>query len=90
MLTSLRVKKAFIKRLKRCLEVGSVLGRLMPWLVARENYVKNKHSYAKRKPNRNKGLSMVGKMKFALRKLFVNGLFMRKASVLKANKYREK
>ena len=55
----------------------------MPWLVARE-------SYAKIKPNRNKGLSMVGKMKFALRKLFVNGLFMRKASVLKQNKYREK
>ena len=79
MLTSLRVKKACIERLKRY----SVLGRLMPWLVARE-------SYAKRKPNRNKGLSMVGKMKFALRKLFVNGLFMRKASVLKANKYREK
>ena len=83
MLTSLRVKKACIKRLKRCLEVDSVLGRLMPWLVARE-------SYAKIKPNRNKGLSMVGKMKFALRKLFVNGLFMRKASVLKQNKYREK
>jgi hypothetical protein len=83
MLTSLRVKKACIERLKRCLEVDSVLGRLMPWLVARE-------SYAKIKPNRNKGLSMVGKMKFALRKLFVNGLFMRKASVLKANKYREK
>ena len=87
MLTSLRVKKAcitklnlrFIERLKRC----SVLGRLMPWLVARE-------SYAKRKRNRNKGLSMVGKMKSALRKLFVNGLFMRKASVLKQNKYREK
>jgi len=83
MLTSLRVKKACIERLKRCLEVDSVLGRLMPWLVARE-------SYAKIKPNRNKGLSMVGKMKFALRKLFVNGLFMRKASVLKQNKYREK
>ena len=46
--------------------------------------------YAVRNVNRNKGLSMVGKMKFALRKLFVNGLFMRKASVLKQNKYREK
>ena len=60
-----------------------MLGRLMPWIVARE-------SYAKIKPNRNKGLSMVGKMKFALRKLFVNRPFMRKASVVKANKYREK
>ena len=86
MLTSIRVKKACIERLKRC----SVLGRLMPWLVARESYVKNKHSYAKRKRNRNKGLSMVGKMKSDLRKLFVNRPFMRKASVLKANKYREK
>ena len=83
MLTSLRVKKACITRLKRCLEVNSVLGRLMPWLVARE-------SYAKIKPNRNKGLSMVGKMKFALRKVFVNRPFMRKASVLKQNKYRKK
>ena len=60
-----------------------MLGNLLPWIEA-------KRSYAKRKRNRNKGLSMVGKMKFALRKLFVNGLFMRKASVLKQNKYREK
>ena len=60
-----------------------MLGNLLP-------YIKVSQSYAKIKPNRNKGLSMVGKMKFALRKLFVNGLFMRKASVLKQNKYREK
>jgi len=79
MLTSLRVKKAFIERFVRY----SVLGRLLPFIVIQE-------SYAKRKLNRNKGLSMVGKMKFALRKLFVNRPFMRKASVLKQNKYREK
>ena len=79
MLTFLRVKKACIKRLKRYF----VLGRLLPFIVIQE-------SYAKRKRNRNKGLGMVGKMKFALRKVFVNGLFMRKASVLKQNKYREK
>ena len=46
--------------------------------------------YAVRNVNRNKGLNMVVKMKSALRKVFVNGLFMRKASVLKQNKYREK
>jgi len=60
-----------------------VLGNLLP-------YIKVSESYAPRKRNRNKGLGMVGKMKFALRKVFVNGLFMRKASVLKQNKYREK
>ena len=87
MLTFLRVKKAcitklnlrLIERLKRYF----VLGRLLPFIVIQE-------SYAKRKRNRNKGLGMVEKMKFALRKVFVNGLFMRKASVLKQNKYREK
>ena len=79
MLTSLRVKKACITRLKRYF----VLGNLLP-------YIKVSESYAPRKRNRNKGLSMVGKMKSALRKIFVNGLFMRKASVLKQNKYREK
>ena len=46
--------------------------------------------YAVRNVNWNKGLGWYGKMKFALRKVFVNGLFMRKASVLKRNKYREK
>ena len=60
-----------------------MLGRLLPFIVIQENY-------AKRKRNRNKGLSMVGKMKSALRKVFVNRPFMRKASVLKQNKYREK
>ena len=79
MLTSLRVKKACIERLKRY----SVLGNLLPYLGVQT-------TYAKRKRNRNKGLSMVGKMKFALRKIFVNRSVMRKASVLKQNKYREK
>ena len=60
-----------------------MLGNLLP-------YIKVSESYAKRKCNRNKGLSMVGKMKSALRKVFVNGTIMRKASVLKQNKYREK
>ena len=79
MLTSLRVKKACIERLKRCF----VLGNLLPYLGVQT-------TYAKRKRNRNKGLSMVGKMKFALRNIFVNRSVMRKASVLKQNKYREK
>ena len=79
MLTSLRVKKACIERLKRY----SVLGNLLP-------YIKVSESYAKRKRNRNKGLGWYGKMKFALRNIFVNRPFMRKASVLKQNKYREK
>ena len=60
-----------------------MLGNLLPYLGLQEYY-------AKRKRKRNKGLGWYGKMKFALRKVFVNGLFMRKASVLKQNKYREK
>jgi len=60
-----------------------VLGKLLPFIVLQE-------SYAKRKRNRNKSLGWYGKMKFALRKIFVNGTVMRKASVLKQNKYREK
>ena len=60
-----------------------MLGNLLP-------YIKVSESYAPRKRNRNKGLGWYGKMKSALRKVFVNGLFMRKASVLKQNKYREK
>ena len=79
MLTSLRVKKACIERLKRY----SVLGNLLPYLGLKEYY-------AKRKRNRNKGLGWYGKMKFALRNIFVNRSGMRKASVLKQNKYREK
>ena len=79
MLTSLRVKKACIERLKRY----SMLGNLLP-------YIKVSESYAKRKRNRNKGLVWYGKMKSALRNIFVNRPFMRKASVLKQNKYREK
>ena len=79
MLTFLRVKKACIERFVRYF----VLGNLLPYLGLQEYY-------AKRKRNRNKGLGWYGKMKFVLRKVFVNGLFMRKASVLKQNKYREK
>ena len=83
MLTSLRVKKACIERLKRCLEVNSVLGNLLPLLDVQT-------TYAKKKRSRNKGLGWYGKMKFALRNIFVNRSVMRKASVLKQNKYREK
>ena len=79
MLTFLKVKKACIERLKRYF----VLGNLLPYLGVQT-------TYATRKRNRNKGLGWYGKMKFAWRKVFVNGLFMRKASVLKQNKYREK
>ena len=39
---------------------------------------------------KDKGLSMVEKLKSGLRKVFVNGKNMRKASVLKQNKYRKK
>lgn len=60
-----------------------MLGNLLPFIEARR-------VYAKKKPNRNKGLNMVERVKKEVRKVFVNGLFMRKASVLKANKYREK
>ena len=60
-----------------------MLGNLLPYLGVQT-------TYAKRKRNRNKSLGWYGKMKSALRKVFVNGLFMRKASVLKQNKYREK
>ena len=60
-----------------------MLGKLLPFIVLQE-------SYAKKKRNRNKGLGWYGKMKSALRKVFVNRPFMRKASVLKQNKYREK
>ena len=60
-----------------------MLGNLLP-------YIKVSESYAKRKRSRNKGLGWYGKMKSALRNIFVNRPFMRKASVLKQNKYREK
>ena len=39
---------------------------------------------------KDKGLGMVEKLKSVLRKVFVNGKEMRKASVLKQNKYRKK
>ena len=44
----------------------------------------------KRIYKKDKGLSMVTKIKSVLRKIFVNGTDMRKASVLKQNKYRKK
>jgi len=44
----------------------------------------------KRISKKDKGLSMVDKIKSVLRKVFVNGTAMRKASVLKQNKYRKK
>ena len=44
----------------------------------------------KRIYKRDKGLGMVDKIKSVLRKVFVNGTEMRKASVLKQNKYRKK
>ena len=49
-----------------------------------------KRLYAMGKARRNKGISMVDKIKSVLRKIFVNGKKMRKASVLKQNKYRKK
>ena len=49
-----------------------------------------KRLYAMGKARRNKGISMVEKLKSVLRKIFVNGKVMRKASVLKQNKYRKK
>ena len=39
---------------------------------------------------KDKGLPLVTKIKSVLRKIFVNGVNMRKASVLKQNKYRKK
>ena len=39
---------------------------------------------------KDKGLPLVTKIKSVLRKIFVNGTDMRKASVLKQNKYRKK
>ena len=42
------------------------------------------------KGRRNKGISIYQKLKSVLRKVFVNGTEMRKASVLKQNKYRKK
>ena len=49
-----------------------------------------KELYAQGKGRRNKSISMVDKIKSVLRKVFVNGKKMRKASVLKQNKYRKK
>ena len=49
-----------------------------------------KRLYAMGKARRNKGISIGAKIKSVLRKIFVNGTVMRKASVLKQNKYRKK
>ena len=49
-----------------------------------------KRLYAMGKARRNKGISIGAKIKSVLRKVFVNGKKMRKASVLKQNKYRKK
>lgn len=49
-----------------------------------------KSGMRKRIYKKDKGLSMVDKIKSVLRKVFVNGTNMRKASVLKQNKYRKK
>ena len=49
-----------------------------------------KRLYAQGKARRNKGISIGAKIKSVLRKIFVNGTEMRKASVLKQNKYRKK
>ena len=49
-----------------------------------------KSSMRKRIYKKDKGLPMVTKIKSVLRKIFVNGTNMRKASVLKQNKYRKK
>ena len=49
-----------------------------------------KRLYAQGKARRNKGISIGAKIKSVLRKIFVNGRAMRKASVLKQNKYRKK
>ena len=49
-----------------------------------------KSGLRKRIYKKDKGLGMVEKLKSVLRKVFVNGKNMRKASVLKQNKYRKK
>ena len=49
-----------------------------------------KRLYAQGKARRNKGISIGAKIKSVLRKIFVNGKVMRKASVLKQNNYRKK
>ena len=49
-----------------------------------------KSSMRKRIYKKDKGLPMVTQIKSVLRKIFVNGTAMRKASVLKQNKYRKK
>ena len=49
-----------------------------------------KSGLRKRIYKKDKGLGMVEKLKSVLRKVFVNGKEMRKASVLKQNKYRKK
>jgi len=61
-----------------------MLGRA--FLIANEM----KSSMRKRIYKKDKGLGMVDKIKSVLRKICENGVYMRKASVLKQNKYRKK
>ena len=80
-----------------------MLGNIIPYLKIKSTFNKHKRGhyiflsrkevkelYAMGKARRNKGISMVDKIKSVLRKVFVNGKKMRKASVLKQNKYRKK
>ena len=49
-----------------------------------------KSSMRKRIYKKDKGLGLIEKLKSVLRKICLNGYEMRKASVLKQNKYRKK
>jgi len=83
-----------------------MLGNIIPYLQIKSTIEKHKKPslskysflsrkevkelYAMGKARRNKGISMVEKLKSVLRKTGVNGLVMRMASVLKQNIYRKK
>ena len=80
-----------------------MLGNIIPYIKMKSTFNKHKKGnyiflsrkevkelYAMGKARRNKGISMVEKLKSILRKTGVNGLVMRMASVLKQNIYRKK
>ena len=80
-----------------------MLGNIIPYIKIKSTFNKHKRGhyiflsrkevkelYAMGKARRNKGISIVNKIKSVLRKSRVNGLVMRMASVLKQNKYRKK
>jgi len=80
-----------------------MLGNIIPYIKMKSTFNKHKKGnyiflsrkevkelYAMGKARRNKGISMVEKLKSVLRKTGVNGLVMRMASVLKQNIYRKK